>query len=310
MKLIAPAGEVMKVTDAQPDLLNLMRSSYGLLGVVYEVTIRVRAIRPFSVDYRSCELQEFIQHLPKLADNGRALKLYLMPFRDRVTAEFRRYDPNLKLNAGLPWKLRSWTWRTALPSLAHSITASMPIRPLRYFLIDSFSNFAQSLIHKHSNGCSGQSSAQHVANFDQPRWNKYTYSTWAFRFDQGGEILTEYFEFCRDYYRQYKYRCNLPSIAFRINRDSSALLSQSFDDTVLTLSPMSTITDGWEDFLVDFNEFCSRKGGVPVFNQTKGITPLQAERAFGDRLRSFSKLRKRIDPDDRLLNSYFMQFVT
>ena len=73
----------------------------------------------------------------------------------------------------------------------------------------------------------------------------------------------------------------------------------------MTLDPVSTADPGWEDFLVAYNEFSSQHGGVPLFNQTKSITPAQARLAFGDRLDRFNKVRKEYDPDDRLLSAYF-----
>ena len=97
--------------------------------------------------------------------------------------------------------------------------------------------------------------------------------------------------------------------AYRINADSSALFSYSFDGTVMTLDPVSTGEAGWEEFLVAYNEFCSQNGGVPVFSQCKLITRAQVEKAFGDRLNTFEGYRNRFDPADRLLNEYFRQLL-
>jgi FAD/FMN-containing dehydrogenase len=41
MKWVAPTGDLAEASEEDnPDLLRLMRSSYGLCGIVYEVTLR------------------------------------------------------------------------------------------------------------------------------------------------------------------------------------------------------------------------------------------------------------------------------
>jgi uncharacterized protein VirK/YbjX len=76
---------------------------------------------------------------------------------------------------------------------------------------------------------------------------------------------------------------------------------------VLTIDPVSTGAPGWKDFLKAYNEFCSEHDGKPLFNQSWGLTPEQVRKAFGDRVDQFEEYRKRYDPTDRLLNSYFRE---
>jgi len=49
MKLVLPSGELVEVTEAQPELLRVMRSSYGLLGIIDEATFRVRPLQSMAV---------------------------------------------------------------------------------------------------------------------------------------------------------------------------------------------------------------------------------------------------------------------
>jgi hypothetical protein len=73
----------------------------------------------------------------------------------------------------------------------------------------------------------------------------------------------------------------------------------------MTVDPVSTGNPGWRKFLEAYNQFCSDRGGVPLLNQTFGVTPAIAQRAFGDRLKTFDDTRKGYDPGNRLLNDYF-----
>ena len=73
----------------------------------------------------------------------------------------------------------------------------------------------------------------------------------------------------------------------------------------MTIDPVSTGNPGWTDFLEAHNAFCSERGGMPLFNQTFGLTPAIAQKAFGVRLKAFEEARQHYDPGGRLMNDYF-----
>ena len=58
----------------------------------------------------------------------------------------------------------------------------------------------------------------------------------------------------------------------------------------LSIDPASTGGKEWEEFLRAYNEFCSARGGEPLFNQTPFLNREQARKAFGGRLRLFGRL--------------------
>jgi hypothetical protein len=74
---------------------------------------------------------------------------------------------------------------------------------------------------------------------------------------------------------------------------------------MFTLSPLSTQSDGWDDFVLDFADFAGKHRGVPFFNQSRNAAPDVVNQRFGTRLAFFNKVRRELDPDDRLLNQYF-----
>jgi hypothetical protein len=100
----------------------------------------------------------------------------------------------------------------------------------------------------------------------------------------------------------------MPTVGFRLNRDRSALLSPSFDSAMFTLSPLSTQTEGWDDFVFDFAEFATQYRGVPFFNQTRNATPEVVTQRYGSRLAFFDKVRRELDPGNRLLNTFFQSY--
>ncbi|MFO7288355.1 MAG: FAD-linked oxidase, partial [Gammaproteobacteria bacterium] len=103
---------------------------------------------------------------------------------------------------------------------------------------------------------------------------------------------------------------DMPTIAFRLNQDRSALLSPSFDGPMITLSALSTQIDGWDDFVLDFADFAAKHRGVPLFNQTRNVTSEYVSSRFDRRLAFFSRVRRELDPHDRMLNQYFAAYMS
>lgn len=122
--------------------------------------------------------------------------------------------------------------------------------------------------------------------------------------------LTDFFQFVRDYYQKNGYRSNLLYVGYWICKDQQALLSYSYNGDVMTIDHVSTANPKWEDFLQAYNHFCSDRNGVPLLNQTYGLTPAIVQKAFGDRLAIMKDARKSYDPDGRLLNDYFRSLLS
>jgi hypothetical protein len=128
---------------------------------------------------------------------------------------------------------------------------------------------------------------------------------WAFPETDFPRLLGEYFAFSKSHYKQHRYRCNVVNGASRIHQDRGSLFSVSHGGPMFTLEPSSTGERGWDEFLMDFNDFAAKLGGTPTFNQTRALRPEHVNQAFGDRLKLFRALRHRADPLNRLRNSYF-----
>ena len=140
--------------------------------------------------------------------------------------------------------------------------------------------------------------------------SRYTFSLFAFPEAQFPQILSEFFSFVRDYYDRHGYRSNLLYVGYRIAQDQQSLLSYSYDGPVMTIDPVSTGNTGWKPFLEAYNQFCSDRGGLPLLNQTYGLTPAIVRKAFGDRWTAFADARRQFDPGDRLLNAYFRALLS
>ncbi|MDE3196824.1 MAG: FAD-binding protein [Acidobacteriota bacterium] len=306
VKMVLPSGDVLEVTDAQPDLMRKVRCSYGTFGVIYEVTFRVKPLTPMAVHHKTFSLKDLIANLPDLKALGYSMMFYVFPFDDAITIEFRKYNPDAQ---GEPnrtaWQFRNYFWGTVGPKFAHDTTRDFSNKDIRYGLIDNFSAVVrfnlESLVKSDNTSAPDQ-----MIRYPHPATeSKYTFSLWAFPEDRYPAVLTDYFQFCRDYYETKGYRSNMLSVGYRIAQDQNALLSYSHDGAVVTVDPVSTGDEGWTDFLDAYNRFCDGRGGIPLLNQTPQLTPAMAKKAFGSKLAEMETARKTYDPGERLLNGYY-----
>jgi FAD/FMN-containing dehydrogenase len=311
VKMILPSGELLEATENQPDLMQKIRSSYGTFGIIYEVTYRIRPLTPMAVYHQTFSLEDFIAKLPELKARNESMMFYIFPFDNLITIEFRKYNVNA---SGEPnrhaWALRNYIWGTAGPRLGHDIEQNISIPSVRYSVIDGFSamwRFKLENLVRSDYTIPTDQIIRYPATSDDSR---YTFSLFAFPEEQYPEALTDFFHFCRDYKEKHGYRSNVVYVGYRIAKDQNALLSYSYDGTVMTIDPVSTGNPGWKPFLEAYNQFCSDRGGLPLLNQTFGVTPSIARKAFGDRLKKFEDTRKGYDPQNRLLNDYFKSILS
>lgn len=311
MKMVLPNGDLLEVTEEDPELLQVARSSYGLFGIVYETTFRVRPLAALELHHEELSLDEFGARLPELRDNGASMMLYINPFKDSITVEYRRYHDVTESRrlSEWQWKIRNYVWSHMAPLYAYRVTRFVPFRTLRYALIDAYNSvIVLALLHV-VRGKSTLPQAQQIRYPAVADNSRYTFSIWAFPEERYIECLRRYFEFSKEYYARTGYRVNLLSVGYRILADQSSLFSYSYDGPVLTFDPVSTGDEGWDDFLREYNDLCSELGGVPLFNQTNLLTRAQVDRAFGERIGQFDAYRRRFDPANRLLNAYFADLL-
>lgn len=268
VKMVLPSGELLEVKEGQQDLM--------------------------------------IDTLPELKALNYSMMFYIFPFEDLITVEFRRYNPTA---TGKPnrhaWELRNYLWSKAGPRFAQDIENSISDPKVRYAVIDGFCAMwrfkLENLVVSENTVPTDQIIRYPTVSDD----SRYTFSLFAFAEERYPQALTDFFQFCRDYYHHNGYRSNLLNVGYRIAKDQQSLLSYSYEGPVMTVDPVSTGNPGWKTFLEAYNEFCAARGGVPLLNQTYGVGAAQADKAFGDRLKVFEETRKAFDPTDRLLNEYF-----
>ena len=301
IRVITPQGKQMIVTERERDLMRVLRSSYGLLGVVHEVVLRVRPLTAVKIDYSVLTLKEFAARYSLLVKEPGAVRLHISPFRDRITVERRTLDESASISRSGIWQIRQSVMRNVLPAFGSTVGSVLSSPGLRSAVITGMHRALRA-------GNKGVVMHAHEWMRDLPAeaWRaRHTYSLWAFQQSDFPKLLAEYFAFSKAHYKQHRYRCNVVTGASRLHQDRGSLFSVSYTGPMFTLEPSSTGGAGWDDYLIDFNEFATLNGGVPTFNQTRALQPEHVTKAFGERAKLFRALRQRTDPLNRLRNSYF-----
>ncbi len=311
VKMVLPSGNLLEVSeDRNPELMQIVRSCYGLLGIVYEVTYKIRPLTPMHVHHTTYSLEDFLAALPELKALGYSMMFYMFPFVDKITVEFRKYNPDA---TGEPnhfaWQSRNETWGTVGPRLGFHVEQSCSIPAIRYGIIDSLNAAWRAQLETIVCGDYTSPPDQIIDYPAVSNDSRYTFSLFAFSEDEYPAALTAFYQFCKDYYAQKGYRSNLLYVGYRIAQDDKSLLSYSYDGPVMTIDPVSTANPGWDAFIDAYNQFCSDRNGRPLPNQTPGLTRAMLQKAYGDKLTILEDTRRQYDPADRLLNGYFRELL-
>jgi FAD/FMN-containing dehydrogenase len=307
IKMVLPSGEILEASESSdPELMRMLRCSYGAFGIVTEVTFRVRRIQPMEVFHETFSVKDFAARLPELWGRGYAMMYYMFLFDEYVTVEFRKYNPRAK---GLPnrhvWAIRNNLWSRIGPMTCYQTERDIENKAIRYKVIDAFGGVWRWNLETLVRGKNTLAPDQMIRYPEVSDDSRYTFSLWAFPETNYSTLLPQYTKWVQKYYKTKNYRTNMLHVGYRIAQDQQSVLSYSFNGNVMTIDPVSTANPGWKDFLIEFNEWCSTRGGVPLPNQTFGFTNEQARKALGERLAMVAAKRAEFDPDNRLLNEFF-----
>ncbi|MEM7501946.1 MAG: FAD-dependent oxidoreductase [Pseudomonadota bacterium] len=303
MKIVTPEGQVMVADIGQQKILSILRLSYGMLGAIVEVTLKARPIRGFSATHRRCNTEQFSRAIERLARTDIGMKFFLLPFRDTVYLDLRRFDANAKADAKLAWKIKDWGESTVLPHVFKSLNRVIPVKGVRYRLIDKVSSMTQGIVSNRLVSSGSMATASSGADA-----TPLNYSTWFFPATDFSVVVQAYRDFCLRIRKESGFRCDMPTVGYLLDQDRSSILSPCFDEPMIALRAVSTDQKGWENFAIDFAEFARHWGAAPLFNQSRELDPGYAKELLHTRLDYFRKVRRQVDPDNRMMNPFLSQY--
>lgn len=308
VRLVRPDGTIEDIDNSQPELFAAVRSSYGLMGVIVEVSFEVVKLKPISVRHETYSFKRFLQLLPELKAQQESIELYIFPISDRITVQFRGPAiPNTPVNRWA-WWIRNTGVQHGMPVFTR-LFRLIPFKSIRYACIHFVDAIARKILVKLVRAGNTNPADQTTNYAHRPLLGAFTFSIWAFPEVDYPDVLMEYQRFCQEYYEQYGYQPDMLSVGYRVIQSQHSLLSYSQDGNVMTIDPVAVGSKDWQHFAKAFNEFAVARGGKPLMNQTPHLTSDQLDKSFGSQWQSFKEYRTRYDPDNRLLNAYFASLL-
>lgn len=309
MRVVTPNGKLLEVDESRGNLLSVFRLSMGALGVIYDVTFKIRPAETFSLKQRKMDVATFARAVNAMTSQAVGIKFFFLPFKDVVYTELRRPTTGTARVRSLAWRIKDWGESAVLPSMCSKLSRIVPIASIRYSLVDGLHGIGQSVLTNtltEGGSTAVEYRTQTSGRFVAP---PLQYTSWCFPIDNVGMLLEAYKTFAVEYYQTNKFRCDMPLVGVRLPADQSGLLSPCFEQPMFSLRVVSNPHSMWEDYAMDFAEFAQRWGGVPLLNQSRCAEPVYTSTAFGSRLEFFKKIRRQMDPEGRMLNPFLAQYL-
>lgn len=309
IKWVTPAGDLAEAsTDSNPELLRIVRSSYGLCGVVYEVTFRVKPIEALHFTYLPRPVDDLTyEEVDQLLDTSEGLICWTVGRTCVFQRRQRIDDPGILGSILAAARRKLWNYGEA--HAGHLIDQFLTDRRLRDAVqqgLFDVTNFLYSTLHLFG-GISLLAPDKTVDYRRTPASAKYAFTFWAFPRKQWLDTLRAYLDFAEAHFKATGFRCNMPLGAYHIRRDTNSVLSYTYDEEIFSIDPIHASTDdaAWNNFLRQFNDFAYQRKGIPLLNQSPFVERKHVEAAYGQRWQSFSEWVGTMDPEGRMLNPFF-----
>jgi len=313
IKWVTPSGELAEASEtSNPDLLHLVRSSYGLCGVIYEVTFRIKPVEALHFTYLPRPVDELTQaEVDTLLDDSEGIICWTVGRTSVFQQRQRIAEPGIL--GSLQAAARRHLWNFGGASIGHFIDQFLTDPKLRDAAQQGSMDVAKLLygtLHLFG-GITLLAPDKTIDYSHTPDSARYAFTFWAFPREQWLSTLRAYLDFADEHFKATGFRCNMPLGAYRVRRDNSAILSYTTDQEMFSIDPIHAVTDqaAWENFLRAFNEFASARNGVPLLNQSPFISAAQVAAAYGQRWLTFAKWVRSMDPQGRMLNPYFADLL-
>ena len=309
IRWVDPAGELREASEAtDPDLLYLVRSSNGLGGVCYEITIRIKPLEMIKFGYEVYPSRKLTQeHINTVARTNQAMVCWTIGHTTVVQTR-NRTD---RLERAWLAQVRRMAWTRVGAFIGRNIRRRTPPGLVRN-VVESGWLEGQKLTFRVLSAIGGFSlyGPDKIMNYRYtPPSARYAFTFWAFPFDRWVEDLNAYLDFSDDHFKRFGFRCNMPLGSYFIKRDASSILSYTHDGDILSLDPIHAYRaedEGeWHRFLREFNAWAYARGGIPLLNQSPFVERSQTLAAFGARWQSFSDWVAQVDPQQRMQNEFF-----
>jgi len=313
IRWVSPSGTLEEASEKKnPELLPFIRASYGLAGIVYEVTFKIKPLEIISFNYDVYDVADLTDAIIKKAISSNQ-SIVLWTIGDDVVIQSRNRARKLKHEwladaRQFGWNfLAAYTGRGLRDHLGGTVLGKVKER------LGSGVELGFYRLLSAGGGFTLHSPDKTINYSKTPQEARYAFTFWAFPRADYVKNLKDYVKWADDYYKQTKFRCNMPLGSYFIRKDKSSLLSYSYDGDIISLDPIHAPSEkepeAWPTFLKAFNEWAHKRGGVPLLNQSPFVKKEHVLSAYGDRWKKLGDWLKTVDPNRRMVNEFFAELL-
>jgi FAD/FMN-containing dehydrogenase len=319
VRMVTADGRDVTVTDE--DELRIIRSSYGLLGIIHEVTFAVEERQKVRYEYRRLKLDAWLKagrplpppDGPEILGAADGFLGFLLPYRRELIVE-RRRRAGRKASIMALDLLKLWLRTLAWMSGARPFNAPLqflPRRPRHAIIAAWIRTLDRGFLRWFFLALLGRFEgyrADAMIDFKRQASSYFDFTFWAFPVRTWQTAVPAYLEFCERFRRETGFRPALPTEVYFIRKDDSALLSFSADEDIFTLDMVNWTDEEparWRQMNRAFNEFAARYGARPLLNQTKELLPGVAKSVWTSGWHRLAAERRARDPHERFLTPFF-----
>jgi hypothetical protein len=313
LKWVAPDGQLVEASETNDyELLTMVRSSYGLFGVVYEVTLRIKPLESVHFSYLPRHIDDLTeQEVEDIITGSEGLICWTVGRRAHF--QMRRRVPERGRFGPFFASARRRLWNHTEAAAGRFVQRYVPTRPLSNWALDLWftgTKLTFSVLHL-IGGFSLDDPDKIIDYRSTPASAKYAFTFWTFPRAQWLSVLREYLDFADNHFKKYGFRCNMALGSYYIRKDTSSILSYSYNGDMFSIDPIHAYTDKsrWDRFLQEFNEFAYSRAGTPLLNQSPFVEKRHVEAAYGERWNKFVGSVRSRDPSERMLNTFFAELL-
>jgi len=313
VKWVSPSGALEEASeDVNPERLAFIRGSYGLAGIVYEVTFTIKPLEIVKFDYHVHDVDDLTEDVVAAAIAANQ-SIVCWTLDRHVVIQTRNHATELRHEWLAGSRRFGWSFLAAftargirqhglgavLTHLADDVEAGVELG--FYRLLSASGGFT---LYNPDKMIDYAHTAQSA---------RYAFTFWAFPRHAWVTNLKAYLAFADQQFTQHGFRCNMPLGSYFIRQDTHSLLSYSYDGDVMSIDPIHAPGDrdkaGWADFLHAFNDWAHTRGGIPLLNQSPFVTKAHVVSAYGERWKTLCDAVRMADPNGRMLNPFFRELL-
>jgi FAD/FMN-containing dehydrogenase len=312
IKWVGPGGELLEADEAEsPELLSLVRSSYGLAGIAYEVTLRVKPLEIVDFDFRCVDVDDLTTAIidEAIATNE---SVVFWTLGRMVAIQTRNRGTRLRNHWIAGMRQRFWARIGATLARVFRVAYRTPLEGF----VGGVWIWLQKLTYRFLDVVGGFSMFDPEKTIDYrrtPPSGRYGFTFWAFPRDAWVVNLRDFLVFTDAHYRATGFRLNLPLGSYFIRHDTSSVLSYSYAGDIISIDPIHAPTRrdraAWEEFLLAFNAWAAARGGIPLLNQSPFVEREHVVAAYGEQWAKHARWVAEVDPDRRMVNPFFAELL-